>query len=86
MNDGLFFDVLDEEELREQLDMYLIIVFCVNEEFFFIVDQVIEEIEEMMQELLDLEDDEIFIQLDWFFMFFQEIQIFKRFSMSSYEE
>ncbi|XP_056300978.1 fasciculation and elongation protein zeta-2 [Pseudoliparis swirei] len=43
-------ELLDEEELREQLDMHSIIVSCLPEEPLFTAEQVIEEIEEMMQD------------------------------------
>ncbi|TNN76297.1 Fasciculation and elongation protein zeta-2 [Liparis tanakae] len=43
-------ELLDEEELREQLDMHSIIVSCLAEEPLFTAEQVIEEIEEMMQD------------------------------------
>ncbi|XP_072534940.1 fasciculation and elongation protein zeta-2 [Salminus brasiliensis] len=49
------FDVSDDEDLREQMDMHSIIVSCINEEPLFTAEQVIEEIEEMMQDSPDTE-------------------------------
>ncbi|XP_067366478.1 fasciculation and elongation protein zeta-2 isoform X2 [Channa argus] len=50
-------ELLDDEELREQLDMHSIIVSCLAEEPLFTAEQVIEEIEEMMQDSPDMEAD-----------------------------
>ncbi|KAM9310154.1 fasciculation and elongation protein zeta-2 [Pholidichthys leucotaenia] len=48
-------ELLDDEELRDQLDMHSIIVSGIAEEPLFTAEQVIEEIEEMMQDSSDME-------------------------------
>uniref|UniRef100_A0A8C6WJ05 Si:dkey-288i20.2 n=1 Tax=Neogobius melanostomus TaxID=47308 RepID=A0A8C6WJ05_9GOBI len=47
------FQVSDDEELREQLDMHTMIITSLTDEPLLTADQVIEEIEEMMQESPD---------------------------------
>ncbi|XP_010862555.1 fasciculation and elongation protein zeta-2 isoform X2 [Esox lucius] len=56
--DDVTFELSDEEELREQMDMHTIIVSCLNNEPLFTAEQVIEEIEEMMQDSPDLEAEQ----------------------------
>ncbi|XP_040206689.1 fasciculation and elongation protein zeta-2 isoform X3 [Rana temporaria] len=86
-NDNLNFDLSDDEELREQLDMHSIIVSCINEEPLFTAEQVIEEIEEMMQESPDPEEDDTPSQSDRLSMLSQEIQTLKQSSTNSnYED
>uniref|UniRef100_A0A8C5ESF2 Fasciculation and elongation protein zeta-2-like n=1 Tax=Gouania willdenowi TaxID=441366 RepID=A0A8C5ESF2_GOUWI len=48
-------ELLDDEELRDQLDMHTIIVSCLAEEPILTAEQVIEEIEEMMQDSPDMD-------------------------------
>ncbi|XP_063735599.1 fasciculation and elongation protein zeta-2 isoform X2 [Eleginops maclovinus] len=57
-------ELLDDEELREQLDMHSIIISSLAEEPLFTAEQVIEEIEEMMQDSPDMEAGHNPSQLD----------------------
>lgn len=41
MQDDVYLDLSDDEELREQLDMHSIIVSCINEEPLFTAEQVL---------------------------------------------